>query len=35
VLSGLVNLVIVGALYRRVSRARARIPAAEAAGQPL
>jgi MFS family permease len=35
VLSGLVNLVIVGALYRRVSRARARIPAEEAAGQPL
>ncbi|HET9489243.1 MAG TPA: MFS transporter [Methylomirabilota bacterium] len=35
VLSGLVNLVILGALYWRVSRARARVAAVEAAGQPL
>jgi hypothetical protein len=35
VLSGLVNLVIVGVLYWRVSRARARVAAVEAAGQPL
>ena len=33
VLSGLVNLAIVGALWRRVSRARARIAAPVAAGQ--
>jgi MFS family permease len=35
VLSGLVNLAIVGTLYRRVSRARARVPVAQVAGQPL
>jgi len=35
VVSGLGNLAIVGALYWRVSRVRARMPAAEAAGQAL